>query len=138
MQFRVQELEFKVSRTEDLESQIEALKEDIEIRDQTIEARDRDLTSARKQTEEARSQALESEKTLDWVLKNLAEANKAKAALSARVVEMQLEMDSLASEKQVLSERQKEAHARNKKLRKKSHHYKSNSKRLKKQLALVP
>jgi chromosome segregation ATPase len=123
-----------------LESQIEALKEDIQIRDQTLKARDKDLTSARKQVEEARAQALESEKTLDRVLTNLTEANEAKAALSAQVAKMQSEVDSLAAEKQILSEKQKEAHARTKTLRKKSHHYKSKSKskRLKKQLTLVP
>jgi hypothetical protein len=44
----------------------------------------------------------------------------------------------LAGDKQALSEKQKEAHARCKMLQKKSHHYKSKSKRLMKQLALVP
>jgi hypothetical protein len=71
------------------------------------------------------------------VLTNLTEANEAKAALTARVVEVPLEKDSLAVNKQALSEKKKEAHARFKKLRKKSHHYKSKSKCLKKQLALV-
>jgi chromosome segregation ATPase len=137
MQFRIQELEFKVSRTEDLESEIETLKKDIQIRDRTIEARDKDLALARKQAEEARAQALESEKTLDRVLINLTEANEAKIALTARVAEVQLEKDSLAADKQALTEKQNEALARYKKLRKKSHHYKSKSKRLKKQLALV-
>jgi uncharacterized coiled-coil DUF342 family protein len=72
------------------------------------------------------------------VLTNLTEANEAKAALMARVAEMRLEKDSLAADKQALTEKQKEAHARYKKLRKKSHHYKSKSKCLKKQLSLVP
>jgi hypothetical protein len=49
-----------------------------------------------------------------------------------------MERDSLASDKQALTEKQNEAHARHKKLRKKSHHYKSKSKSLKKQLDLVP
>jgi chromosome segregation ATPase len=138
MQFQIQELEFDMSRTEDMESQIEALKKDIQIRDRTIEARDKDLASAWKQVEEAHAQVLESEKTLDRVLTNLSEANEAKAALTARVVEVQSERDSLAADKQALSEKQKEAHARYKKLWKKSHHYKSKSKHLKKQLALVP
>jgi hypothetical protein len=88
--------------------------------------------------EEARDQALESEKTLDRVLTNLTEANKSKAALIARVVEMELEKDSLVADKQAFAEKQNEAHARCKKLQKKSHHYKSMSKHLKKQLALVP
>jgi hypothetical protein len=91
---------------------------------------------ARKQAEEARAQALESEKTLDRVLINLTEANAAKTALIARVAEVQLEKDSLAADRKALTEKQNEAHARYKKLRKKSHHYKS--KLLKKQLALVP
>jgi hypothetical protein len=129
---------FEVSRTKDLESEIETLKKDIQIRDRTIEARDKDLALARKQAKEARAQALESEKTLDRVLINLTEANEAKIALTARVAEVQLEKDSLAADKQALAEKQKEAHARHKKLRKKSHHYKFKSKRLKKQLALVP
>jgi hypothetical protein len=88
------------------------------------------LILARKQAEEARVQATENEKTLDRVLTNLTEANERKAALTARVAEMETEKDSLVAEKQ------KEAHARCKKLRKKTHHYKS--KRLKKQLDLVP
>jgi hypothetical protein len=138
MQFRIQELEFDVSQTEDLESHIEALKKDIQIRDRTIEARDKDVVLTRKQAEKARAQVLESEKILDRVLTNLYEANEAKAALTARVVEVQMERDSLAADKQALSEKQKEAHAQCKKLRKKSHHYKSKSKRLMKQLALVP
>jgi chromosome segregation ATPase len=104
-----------VSRTEDLESQIETLKEDIQIRDQTLEDQGKDLTTARKQVEEARAQALESEKTLDRVLTNLTEAKEAKAALSSQVAKMQSEVDSLAAEKQTLSEKQKEAHARTKK-----------------------
>jgi chromosome segregation ATPase len=132
MQFRIQELEFEVSRAEDLESEIEALKKDIQIRDQTIEARDKDLALARKQAEEACAQALGSEKTLDRVLTNLIEANEGKADLTARVAEMELEKDSLAADKLALTEKQKEAHARYKKLQKKSHHYKSKSKRLKK------
>jgi chromosome segregation ATPase len=138
MQSRIQELEFKVSRTKDLESEVEILKNDIQIRDRTIEAQNKDLAEARKQAEEARAQALESEKTLDWVLTNLTKANEAKAALSVWVAKIQLERDSLAAGKQALTEKQKETQARYKKLRKKSHHYKSKSKRLKKQLALVP
>jgi DNA repair exonuclease SbcCD ATPase subunit len=140
MQFWIQELEFDVSRTEDLKSEIEALKKDIKIRDRAIEAWDQDLVLARKQAEEARAQALESEKTLDRVWTNLTEANEARAALTARVAEVQLEKDSLAVDKRALIASQKEAHARHKKLRKKSHHYKSKSKskRLKKQLDLVP
>lgn len=125
-------------RIEDLESQIEALKKDIQIRDRTIEARYKDMALARKKAEEARAQALESEKTLDRVLTNLSEANEAKAALTAQVAEVQMERDSLAADKQALSEKRKGAHARCKKLRKKSYHYKSKSKRLMKQLALVP
>jgi hypothetical protein len=81
---------------------------------------------------------LKSEKTLDRVLTNLTEANEGKAALTARVAEMELEKDLLVADKQALAEKQKEVHARCKKLWKKSHHYKSKSKRLKKQLALVP
>jgi predicted nucleic acid-binding Zn-ribbon protein len=72
------------------------------------------------------------------VLINLTKANESKAALTAWVAEMELEKDSLVADKQALAEKQKEAHARCKKLRKKSHHYKSKSKHLKKQLALVP
>jgi hypothetical protein len=138
MRFRIQELEFEVSQTEDLESEIEALKKEIHIRDRTIEARDKDLVLGRQQAEEARAQALESEKTLDRVLTNLTEANEAKAALIAWVAEVQLEKDSLAVDKQALSEKETEAYARHKKHWKNSHHYKSKSKRLKKQLALVP
>jgi hypothetical protein len=138
MQFRIDELEFDVSRTEDLESRIETLKNDIQLRDRTIEARDKDLILARKQADKARVQATESEKTLDRVLTNLTEANEHKVALTARVAEMETEKDSLVAEKLALAEKQKEAHARCKKLRKKSHHYKSKSKRLKKQLDLVP
>jgi len=138
MQSRIQELEFDVSRTEDLESRIETLKNDIQLRDRTIEARDKDLVLARKQAEEARVQAAENEKTLDRVLTNLTEANERKAALTARVAEMKMEKDSLVAEKLAFAEKQKEARARCKKLRKKIHHYKSKSKRLKKQLDLVP
>jgi hypothetical protein len=72
------------------------------------------------------------------VLNNLTEANERKAALTARLAEMETEKDSLVSEKLALAENQKETHARCKKIRKKSHHYKSKSKRLKKQLDLVP
>jgi hypothetical protein len=138
MQSRIQELEFDVSRTEDLESRIETLKNDIQLRDWTIEARDKDLVLARKQAEEARVQATENEKTLDRVLTSLTEANERKAALTAWVAEMETEKDSLVAEKLAFVEKQKEARARCKKLRKKIHHYKSNSKRLKKQLDLVP
>jgi chromosome segregation ATPase len=127
-----------VSRTEDLESEIETLKKDIQIRDQTIKARDMDLALARKQEDISRARALESEKTLDRVLSNLTEANEAKAALTTRVAEVELEKDSLVADKQALSEKQKEAHARCKRLWRKSHHYKSKSKCFKKQLALVP
>jgi hypothetical protein len=127
-----------VSHTEDLESRIETLKNDIQLRDWTIEARDKDLILARKQAEEARVQAVESEKTLDRVLTNLIEANERKAALTSRVAEMETVKDSLVVEKLALAEKQKEAHARCKKLQKKSYHYKSKSKRLKKQLDLVP
>jgi chromosome segregation ATPase len=88
--------------------------------------------------QEARSQVIESEKTLDWVLINLTEANDAKPTLTAQVTEFQMEKDSLVVEKQDFTERQKEAQVRLKKLWKKSHHYKSKSKRLEKQLALVP
>jgi response regulator RpfG family c-di-GMP phosphodiesterase len=116
MQFRIDELEFDVSRTEDLESRIETLKNDIQLRDQTIEARDKDLILARKQAEEARVQAAESEKTLDRVLTNLTEANERKAALTVRVAEMEAKKDSLVAEKLALAEKQKEAHARCKKL----------------------
>jgi hypothetical protein len=138
MQSRIQELEFDVSRTEDLESRIETLKNDIQLRDRTIEARDKDLVLARKHTEEARVQAAENEKTLDRVLTNLTEANEHKASLTARVAELEAERDSLAAEKIAFAEKQKEARAQCKKLRKKIHHYKSKSKRLKKQLDLVP
>jgi hypothetical protein len=100
-----------VSQTEDLESEIEALKKDIQIRDRTIEARDKYLDLSRKQAEEARAQALESEKTLDRVLTNLTKANEPKATLTARVAEMQLEKDSMAADKLVITEKQKEAHA---------------------------
>ncbi|XP_062162074.1 uncharacterized protein LOC133869126 [Alnus glutinosa] len=102
-----------------------------------LQDRDKDLVLARKQAEEARAQALESEKILDQVLTNLTKANEAKVALTTRVAETQLEKDSLAADKQALTEKQKEAHARYKKLQKKSHHYNSKSKCLKKQLALA-
>jgi chromosome segregation ATPase len=91
MQSRIQELKFDVSRTEDLESRIENLKNDIQLQDRTIEARDKDLVLARKHTEEARVQAAENEKTLDRVLTNLTEANNHKAALTARVAELETE-----------------------------------------------
>jgi hypothetical protein len=134
----VQELEFELSRTEDLESEIETLKQDVQTRDQTIKARDLDLAQARKLADISHAQALESEKTLDRVLGNLTEANTIKAELSTRMEELEREKDSLVVEKQSLSEKLKETQARCKKLRKKGHHYKSKSRRFKKQLALVP
>lgn len=137
MQSSIQELEFEVSRIEDLESEVEALRKDVQIRDRTIEA-NKDLTEAQKQAEEDRAQALESEKTLDRVLTNLTEANDAKTILTTQVAKIRLENDSLAADKQVLTEMQNEAHGLYKKLQKKSHQYKSKSKCLKKQLALVP
>lgn len=99
MQFRIDELEFDVSCTKDLESRIETLKNDIQFRDWTIKAQDKDLVLAQKQAEEARVQVAESEKTLDRVLTNLTEANERKAALTARVSEMETEKDSLVAEK---------------------------------------
>jgi len=72
------------------------------------------------------------------VLTNLTKANERKATLTGWVPEMETEKDSLVAEKLAFAEKQKEARARYKKLRKKIHHYKSKSKRLKKQLDLVP
>jgi len=138
LQSRVQELEFEVSRTTDLESEIETLKQDIQTRDQIIKARDMDLAQARKLADTSHAQALENEKTLDRVLSNLTEANEVKTALSSRVEELEREKDSLVADKQSLSEKRKEIQARCKRLRRKGHHYKSKSRRFKKQLALVP
>ncbi len=45
------------------------------------------------------------------MLTNLTEANEAKVALTAWVAEMQLEKDSMAADKLVITEKQKEAHA---------------------------